>query len=91
MNKSKYQLSMPVQIKPVKREATDYVCSVDLGINNAATAAIVGHDGTVKARTFINSVRNIDYRNKLDMMIATKAKQIIPYYSSRMENKITPI
>ncbi|NES87355.1 MAG: hypothetical protein F6K10_41920, partial [Moorea sp. SIO2B7] len=75
VNKNKCQLSMPVQIKPVKRRDTDYVCSVELGINNAATAAIVGRDGTVKARTFINPARDIDYRNKLDMMIAKKAKQ----------------
>ncbi|NEO80878.1 transposase [Moorena sp. SIO4G3] len=75
VNKTKCQLSMPVQIKPVKREETDYVCSVDLGINNAATAAIVGRDGTVKARTFINPARDIDYRNKRRMMIAKKAKQ----------------
>ncbi|NES82551.1 MAG: IS200/IS605 family element transposase accessory protein TnpB [Moorea sp. SIO2B7] len=73
VNKNKCKLSMPVQIKPVKKEETDYVCSVDLGINNAATAAIVGRDGT--ARTFINPARGIDYRNKLDIMIAKKAKQ----------------
>jgi putative transposase len=75
VSKKKCQLSMPVKIKPIKREDTKYVCSVDLGINNAATASIVGSDGTVKARKFINHARDIDRRNKRRMMIAKKSKQ----------------
>jgi IS605 OrfB family transposase len=75
VNKKKCQLPMPVKIKAIKREDTDYVCSVDLGINNAATASIVGSDGTVNARIFINPARDIDYRNKRRMMIAKKASQ----------------
>jgi putative transposase len=55
---------MPVKIKPIKKEDSDYVCSVDLGINNAATCSIVGLYGTVKARKFINPARDIDRRNK---------------------------
>ena len=51
------------------------VCSVDSGINNAATASIVGKDGTVKARKFINPARDIDRRNKRRMMIYKKSKQ----------------
>lgn len=53
---------MPVKIKKVGMKdserqspqvgrpahgAASYVCSVDLGINNAATASILGKDGTV--------------------------------------------
>ncbi|MGK7875837.1 MAG: hypothetical protein AB4426_21830 [Xenococcaceae cyanobacterium] len=34
VNKKKCQLSMPIKIKPVKREETDYVCSVDLGMGS---------------------------------------------------------
>ena len=65
---------MPVKIKPVKKEDSDYVCSVDLGINNAATCSIVGQDGTVKARKFINPARDMDRRNKRRMMINQKSK-----------------
>ena len=75
VNSKTCQLSMPVKIKPVKKEESDYVCSVDLGINNAATCSIVGQDGTVKARKFINPARDIDRRNKRKMMITKKSKQ----------------
>ncbi len=75
VNSKKCQLSMPVQVKKVTLPDAEFVCSADLGINNAATAAIVGNDGTVKARTFINPARDIDRRNQRRMMIAKKAKQ----------------
>jgi hypothetical protein len=45
VNSKTCQLSIPVKIKPVKKEESDYVCAVDLGINNAATCSIVGKDG----------------------------------------------
>ncbi len=75
VNKKTCQLSMPVKVKKVEREESEYVCSIDLGINNAATAAIVGADGTVKARKFINPARDIDRRNRRRMKIAKKAKK----------------
>jgi IS605 OrfB family transposase len=75
VNSKTCQLSMPVKIKPIKKEESDYVCAVDLGINNAATCAIVGENGTVKARKFINPARDIDRRNKRRMMIGRKSKQ----------------
>jgi putative transposase len=75
VNKNKCQLSMPVKIDKINREDSDYVVSVDLGINNAATASVVGKDGTVKARKFINPARDIDRRNQRRMMIAKKSKQ----------------
>ena len=75
VNSKTCQLSMPVKVKPIKKEDSDYVCSVDLGINNAATCSIVGRNGTVKARKFINPARDIDRRNKRKMMIAKKSKQ----------------
>lgn len=62
VNRKTCQLSMPVKIKKVDMKDSDYVCSVDLGINNAATASIVGKDGTVKAREFINPARDIRRR-----------------------------
>lgn len=75
VNKKTCQLSMPVRVKKIDREESEWVCSVDLGINNAATVAIVGRDGTVKARKFINPARDIDRRNGRRMKIAKKAKQ----------------
>ncbi|MDZ8140391.1 MAG: IS200/IS605 family accessory protein TnpB-related protein [Nostoc sp. DedQUE04] len=75
VNKNKCQLSMPVKIEKINREDSDYVVSVDLGINNAATASVVGKDGTVKARKFINPAKDIDHRNQRRMMIAKKSKQ----------------
>lgn len=75
VNKNKCQLSMPLKIEKINREDSNYVVSVDLGINNAATCAVVGKDGTVKARLFINPARDIDRRNQRRMMIAKKSKQ----------------
>ncbi len=75
VNKHTCQLSMPVEVKTIDLPESDFVCSVDMGINNAATASIVGRDGTVKARVFINPARDIDRRNKRRMMIAHKSKQ----------------
>jgi IS605 OrfB family transposase len=74
VNKHKYQLSMPVEIKKVDKEESDFVCSIDMGINNAATASIVGKNGTVKARKFINPARDIDRRNQRRMMIKKKSR-----------------
>jgi len=73
VNKNTCQLSMPVKVLKVQKEESNYVCGVDLGINNAATCAIVGRDGTVKARAFINPAGDIDRRNQRRMMIAHKA------------------
>ncbi|MDF5719681.1 MAG: transposase [Rhizonema sp. PD37] len=75
VNKHACQLSMSVEIKKVDLPEKTFVCSVDMGINNAATASIVGQNGTVKARKFINPARDIDRRNKRRMMIARKSKQ----------------
>ncbi len=75
VNKNKCQLSIPLKIEKINREDSDYVVSVDLGINNAATCAVVGKDGTVKARKFINPASYIDRRNQRRMMIAHKSKQ----------------
>lgn len=75
VNKRTCQLSMPVQIKAVKLEDSDFVCSIDMGVNNAAVASIVGRDGTVKARKFINPARDIDRRDRRRMMIKRKSKQ----------------
>lgn len=75
VNKKTCQLSMPVQIMLVQLEDSEFVCSVDMGINNAACASIVGRDGTVKARKFINPARDIDRRDQRRMTIAKKSKQ----------------
>ncbi len=74
VNKKTCQLSMPVQVEKVDLNDSDFVCSVDLGINNAATASIVGRNGTVKARNFINPARDIDRRNQRRMAISKKSR-----------------
>lgn len=48
------------------------VCSVDVGINTAATAAIVDSTGTVIARTFLTCGRHNDRRDALAATIAGK-------------------
>lgn len=73
VNKKKCQLSMPIKVKKVTLPDTDFVASVDLGINSAATVAIVGKTGTVKARRFINPAKDIDRRNRRRLMIAKRA------------------
>lgn len=75
VNKRTCQLSMPVKIGKVERQDSDYVCSVDMGVNNAVVASIVGRNGTVKARKFINPARDIDRRNRRRMMIKRKSRQ----------------
>lgn len=75
VNTKKCQLSQPIKLQIVALPESEFVASVDLGINSAATAAIVGKTGTVKARTFINPAKDIDRRNRRRMMIAKKAKQ----------------
>lgn len=51
------------------------VCSVDVGINTAATAAIVDSTGTVIARTFLTCGRHNDRRDALGAVISAKRSQ----------------
>jgi IS605 OrfB family transposase len=51
------------------------VCSVDSGINTAATCSIVKADGTVIARKFLKCGRHNDQRDKLSAQIREKAAQ----------------
>jgi putative transposase len=73
-NKRSVHLSMPVEINPQSLPDSDYVCAIDIGINTTATCSIVGLDGTVKARKFINPARDIDRRDQRKQRIATKSK-----------------
>jgi putative transposase len=73
-NRNKVQLSMPVKIEVNKLPKSDYVCAVDIGINNSATVSIVGKNGTVKARKFINPARDIDRRDQRRMQIKRKSR-----------------
>ena len=74
-NSKKVHLSMPVATSAPSRESTDYVVSVDLGINTTATVSVVGKNGTVKARKFINPARDIDRRDQRKMRIKKKSRQ----------------
>ncbi|MEQ8462743.1 MAG: transposase [Coleofasciculus sp. E1-EBD-02] len=73
-NKRSIHLSMPVEVHPQPLPDSDYVCAIDIGINTTATCSIVGLDGTVKARKFINPARDIDRRDQRKQRIATKSK-----------------
>ncbi len=74
-NREGVHLSMPVKVAISPIENADFVCAVDLGINNAATASIVGKDGTVKARKIINPARDIDRRDQRRMQVKKKSRQ----------------
>ena len=50
----------------------DRVCSVDVGINTAATVAVVDLSGTVIARTFVTCGRHNDQRDALGSQITEK-------------------
>ena len=78
---AKVWLSCPVALGGVLRppkyitnkafvDGTHRVCSIDVGINTAATAAIVDSSGTVIARTFLTCGRHNDRRDALGAVIA---------------------
>ncbi|MEQ8970423.1 MAG: transposase [Coleofasciculus sp. C1-SOL-03] len=73
-NKRRVHLSVPVEINPKDLPNSDYVCAIDIGINTTATCSIVGKDGTVKARKFINPARDIDRRDQRKQRIAFRSK-----------------
>ena len=74
-NSKKLHLSMPVDTFVPSRKSTDYVVAIDLGINTTATLSMVGKNGTVKARKFINPARDIDRRDQRKMRIKKKSRQ----------------
>ncbi|WP_051849407.1 IS200/IS605 family accessory protein TnpB-related protein [Thiomonas sp. FB-Cd] len=83
---AKVVLSCPVALRPRNYVTnTDFVhgkhriCSVDVGINTAATAAIVDSTGTVIARTFLTCGRHNDQRDALASVIAAKHRQSGPH------------
>lgn len=72
---AKVMLSCPAQVlRPAYQKNTDVgrVCSVDVGINTAATAAVVDSTGTVIARKFITCGRHNDQRDNLAVQVANK-------------------
>lgn len=82
---AKASLSCPVALRPPKpltnkafSSGSHRVCSVDVGINTAATAAIVDSTGTVIARTFLTCGRHNDRRDALARSIAAKRSQSGP-------------
>ena len=78
---AKASLSCPVALRSPKlltnkefSTGAHRVCSVDVGINTAATAAIVDSTGTVIARTFLTCGRHNDRRDALAAVIATRQR-----------------
>ena len=81
---TKASLACPAELRPPKYlKNTDFarslgthrVCAVDVGINTAATAAIVDTTGTVIARRFLTCGRHNDRRDALAQTIAAKQQQ----------------
>jgi IS605 OrfB family transposase len=76
-----FVLSCPSQVarmKYVKNTQVERVCAIDVGINTAATAAIVDVSGTVIARQFFTIGRHNDQRDKLATQIASRQQQTQP-------------
>lgn len=80
----KVWLSCPVELRRpryttnkdfAKAGAASKVCSIDVGINTAATAAVVDASGTVIARKFFTCGRHNDQRDNLAEVIASKRQQ----------------
>jgi len=72
---AKVWLSCPAEVKRVlfvPPKSVDRVCSIDVGINTAATAAIVDSTGTVIARMFLTCGKHNDQRDALGAVIAKK-------------------
>ena len=79
---AKVWLACPVKVTPPKYltnkafvDGAHKVCSIDVGINTAATAAIVDSTGTVMARKFFTCGRHNDRRDALADRIADKQRQ----------------
>jgi IS605 OrfB family transposase len=79
MRGAKVSLACPVKLRPpgyitnkTFTAQNHRVCSVDVGINTAATAAIVDSTGTVIARKFLTCGRHNDRRDALAEVIASK-------------------
>ena len=79
---AKVWLSCPVKVKPPRyisnkafAASAHRVCAVDVGINTAATAAIVVSTRTVIARKFFTCGRHNDRRDALGKVIAEKQRQ----------------
>lgn len=84
MRGAKVRLSCPVEFRRgiyvtnkdfAQAGAASKVCSIDVGINTAATAAIVDASGTVIARQFFTCGRHNDRRDNLAEVIASKRHQ----------------
>lgn len=76
---AKASLACPAEVRPPKyltnkafAGGAHRVCTVDVGINTAATAAIVDSSGTVIARKFLTCGRHNDRRDALAQQVADK-------------------
>ncbi|NEO12038.1 MULTISPECIES: transposase [unclassified Moorena] len=74
-NERACHLSVPFTCKPEKRKPESNVTAVDLGINTAATIAVVTHSGTVIHREFIHPGRDIDRRDKRLKSLSMRASK----------------
>lgn len=75
---AKVWLSCPVaKVSPpfLHNKHVGRVCAIDVGINNAAVAAVVDHTGTVIARKFLTCGRHNAQRDHLNTAISKKQRQ----------------
>lgn len=75
---AKVWLSCPVELKKkpfVHNKHVGRVCAFDVGINNAAVAAVVDHTGTVIARKFLTCGKHNAQRDHLSTAVAKKQRQ----------------
>ena len=76
-------MSVKIEINTLPK--SNFVCAIDLGINNSATASIVGKNGTVKARKFISPARDIDRRDQRRMQIKRKSRLTVLVTKQKLE------
>jgi IS605 OrfB family transposase len=92
---AKVWLSCPVAMRPPRYVTNksfkayidgraQSVCSIDVGINTAATAAIVDSTGTVISRKFFTCGRHNDQRDRLQGVIAQKQSQTVGSTDSKV-------
>jgi IS605 OrfB family transposase len=70
-------LACPVAISRPAWPGGDLVCAVDLGVNTAATCAIVDSAGAVRARQFLNCGRHNDRLDKAAAQVRVKAEHTL--------------
>jgi IS605 OrfB family transposase len=82
-------LACPVKLSRPPWPGGDLVCAVDLGVNTAATCAIVDSAGAVRARQFLNCGRHNDRLDKAATQVRVKAEHTLgPVRLDKADDKV---